>query len=164
MSVVFTAGWLPARGFVVSCMCEGAAAVAEVHATHEAARAVFPERPGEAVLAGCEFPGRCRPFVRPLDADGEVPDVCLSNANARFVLDALGLGGGDLTGTAAARDFLGRCLVALAAAPADAGVPPAALGRVVDLGRPAGYLQDRLEDLHGLAQWCAARDRAVSWA
>ncbi|MDN5894442.1 MAG: hypothetical protein L0H93_10495 [Nocardioides sp.] len=54
----------------------------------------------------------------------ESPVVNLSNTNARFVLDNLGLGAvEELFGGLPAEQFLGRVLTALAVAPTDEGVP-----------------------------------------
>ncbi|MFI8932373.1 hypothetical protein ACIG3E_32500 [Streptomyces sp. NPDC053474] len=167
MSVTFTAACIPSSAFIISCCCPAAKAEAATvpYATYEAACAAYPAEPDLVELPGCQDPGRCRPFIIALDPDGDVPSVNLANTNARRVLDVLGLADehGDLAGGAAAEDFLGRCLVALALEPADAGVPAVQEGRVIDCGRPAGYLQDRLAELHDLAAWCAAQGRAVSW-
>ncbi|MFB6885812.1 hypothetical protein ACFCY8_33830 [Streptomyces noursei] len=166
MSVTFTAAHVPSSAFIVSCVCPAAKAAAAHHATYEAACAAYPAEPDLVELPGCEYAGRCRPFIIGLDPAGDAPEVNLANTNARRVLDVLGLADefGDLTGSAAAEDFLGHCLVALALEPADAGVPAVQDGRFIDCGRPAGYLQDRLTELHDLALWCAARGRSVSWA
>lgn len=166
MSVTFTAAHVPSSAFIVSCCCPAAKAAATPHVTYEAACAAYPAEPDLVELPGCEYPGRCRPFVIGLDPAGDVPEVNLANANARRVLEVLGLADelGDLTGHAAAEDFLGHCLIALALEPADAGVPAVQDGRFIECGRPAGYLQDRLTELHDLAVWCAAQGRGVSWA
>lgn len=166
MSVTFTAAYVPSSAFIISCCCPKAKAAATPHASYDAACAAYPARPDLVELPGCEYPGRCRPFVIGLDPAGDVPEVNLANANARRVLEVLGLADefGDLTGNATAEEFLGRCLIALAVEPADAGVPAVQDGSFIDCGRPAGYLQDRLAELHDLAMWCAAQGRAVSWA
>ncbi|WP_435245092.1 hypothetical protein [Streptomyces tendae] len=126
-----------------------------------------------------------------VDPDGEVPFVEFSNTNAIGVLEALGLpfGGGedvdalepglpddvpdgatvipivvvDAHGELPAADFLARVLTALGLAPEDPGLPDLQAGNAFVGGRPAGYLQRRLLDLHGLADWCAARNRNVAW-
>nr|WP_024126166.1 hypothetical protein [Streptomyces sp. FR1]AHE38784.1 Hypothetical protein pFRL3_7c [Streptomyces sp. FR1] len=166
MSVTFTAAHVSSSAFIVSCCCPAAKDAAVPHATYEAACAAYPAEPYLVELPGCEYPGRCRPFVIGLDPAGDVPKVNLANANACRVLGVLGLADelGDLTGRVAAEDFRDRCLIALALEPADAGVPAVQDGRIIDCGRPAGYLQDRLAELHDLAVWCAAQGRAVSWA
>lgn len=99
----------------------------------------------------------------------EAPEVNVSNLNARYLLDALGLNdGGDLCGTATGEDFLGRILMALAVAPVDEGVPahavPGAGARWVECGRRPGYLQEVLGWLHEVAEWAIAHDRKVVWA
>ncbi len=165
MSVTFTAAHVAGSAFIISCVCPAAQAAAVPYATYDAAQAAYPAEPLLVELPGCEYPGRCRPFILSLDPAGDdIPEINLSNSNARRILDALGLNSDDLSGSGTAEDFLGRCLIALALEPADAGVPPVQDGNVIDCGRPAGYLQTRLTELHALAVWCAGQGRAVSWA
>lgn len=76
--------------------------------------------------------------------------------------------GGDtpLVGELPAEQMLGRVELALALAPADPGVPVRdlnAAGTVVDCGRPAGYLQDRLRDLREVALFARDQARDVIW-
>ncbi|MFE6274111.1 hypothetical protein ACFVQ9_35580 [Streptomyces goshikiensis] len=165
MSVTFTTAYVPASAFIISCVCPAAKAAAFPYATYAAAQAAYPAEPLLIELPGCEYPGRCRPFILILDPAGDdIPEINLSNSNARRILDALGLDSENLSGSVTAEDFLGRCLIALALEPADAGIPPVQDGNAIDCGRPAGYLQTRLTELHTLASWCVAQGRAVSWA
>jgi hypothetical protein len=123
----------------------------------------------------------CRDFGPTMELDGDFgPEVNVTNVNARLLLeDALGLEVGDLTGSCEAGEFLGRVLLALAIAPADAGVPMHQLvagestmfGEVreggatfIDCGRREGYLQDRLIALKEVAQAAIEADRPVTWA
>jgi hypothetical protein len=108
------------------------------------------------------------------------PQVNMANGNARELLDVLGLPGGeDLAGQVDAHDFLGRVMVGQALSPADPGRPARQLvpgehtlfGPVreggathIDCGRPAGYVQERLEQLAEVARWAIAHDRAVVWS
>lgn len=137
-------------------------------------------------LPGCEYPERCptHPLrARPVFDEDESPDIKLDFWSAVLVLNALGFGedardGGGLAGSLNAKDFLGRVLLALAVAPEDEGVPaherdglpelgiPAGLGglHIINFGRPAGYLQQRLRDLEELARWCLKHNRLVQWA
>ncbi|MFJ2217939.1 hypothetical protein ACIQVO_35985 [Streptomyces sp. NPDC101062] len=171
MSVTFSPAYVPSSAFVISCTCPKAKASAPQHPTYDAALAAYPAEPLQVELPGCEYPGRCRPFILGLDPHDDVPQVNLANANARRVLETLGLTDYDtpgdhddtLTGQRTAEDFIGHVLIALALTPFDTGIPAVQDGNCIDLGRPAGYLQDRLADLHNLASWCAAHDRAVSW-
>ncbi|MFD9047753.1 hypothetical protein, partial [Streptomyces zaomyceticus] len=80
----------------------------------------------------------------------EGESVNMANANAARVLDVLGFD--ELCGEVGARDFLGRVLMALALEPEDAGRPSSVEGRVVDCGRPVGYVQARLEELRVLGE------------
>ncbi|MEU6647697.1 hypothetical protein [Saccharomonospora sp. NPDC046836] len=144
--------------------------------------------PGCSMPTVCpEYPLR----AEPIDPDGTAPLINISNANAVVVLEALGSpsqptapghqdlepfpdevpGNGviipvtvvDAYGELAAEEFLGRVLTALALAPEDAGVPDIQFGRTHLGGRPAGYLQQVLRNLHDLAAWCATHERRVVW-
>ncbi|TLQ39474.1 hypothetical protein FEF34_38070 [Streptomyces marianii] len=133
-----------------------------------------------------EYPLR----VHGTDPDGDVPEVNVSQRNAARLLELLGLRPGvsadsaahqaeapansveptnqrpltgDGAGDTTAEDFLGRVLVALALTPEDEGIDGYWSGRTHMGGRRAGYLQQRLAELHALAQWCAARGRGVVW-
>lgn len=123
--------------------------------------------------------------VRATDEFGEVlwaeaPDeleVNMSNANAAQVCAALGVSlAPDWCGNMAADDFLGRVLVAMAVAPADPGMPSYELlpgdadrpmwagdATVIQGARPAGYLQERLTQLHALALWAVENDKIITW-
>jgi hypothetical protein len=99
----------------------------------------------------------------------EALEINMSNANARFVLDALGCESQiDLCGEEDAEAFLGRVLMALAVAPSDEGVPAHVLDdehlNFIECGRHEGYLQDRLQELHILAQTAADAHAYVAWA
>lgn len=63
--------------------------------------------------------------------------------------------------------MLGRVELALALAPADAGLPARALnqaGTVIDCGRTTGYLQDRLHELRTVTEYAQRQGRDVCWA
>ncbi|MEV7581562.1 hypothetical protein [Streptomyces erythrochromogenes] len=94
-------------------------------------------------------------------ADSASEEVNMANANAARVLGVLGYD--ELAGDAEAGDFLGRVLVALALVPVDAGRPATAEGRFVVCGRRAGYIQERLEELHELAEGACGRSLPVYW-
>jgi len=98
----------------------------------------------------------------------EEVEVNMSNGNAVDVSAALGIDlEPDWCGSMPAEDFLGRVLVALAIAPADEGMPsyehagPGA--RMIQGARPAGYLQDRLGQLHQLADWAVNNGAEIQW-
>lgn len=127
-----------------------------------------------------------RPFVVVHYSTDTEPSLTVSNRHAMLLLRALGLvtelGADDvhepapaaprpeqdtpLVGDLAAEQMLGRVELALALAPADAGVPVRDLntaGTVVDCGRRAGYLQDRLRVLREVAVFARERARDVVW-
>lgn len=88
--------------------------------------------------------------------------IDMNNSNASAVLDALGYS--EPYGEEDAEFFLGRVLLALAVAPADAGLPATGTDtRFIDCGRPAGYVQMRLEELHALAQYAATAGLLITW-
>ncbi|MBW0101529.1 hypothetical protein [Pseudonocardia sp. KRD291] len=124
------------------------------------------------------------------------PDLNVSSSNAMVVLRALGflpeIGADDVhvqsldeedigpapvpgdadgedprCGQCPAEDMLGRVDLALALAPADAGMPSRDLntaGTVIDCGRRPGYLQDRLHALRAVAVFAHERGRDVWWS
>lgn len=102
-------------------------------------------------------------------------EINVSNANASTLLNVLGLFGDDedfsdcCAGSVEAEDFLGRVLTGLALAPVDAGRPvtvDVAPGgtTLIDCGRPDGYVQSRLTELHDLATRAVAAGTNVSWS
>ena len=108
--------------------------------------------------------------------EAEELEINMSNANAAVVCGALGI---DLAaegwcGSLPAEDFLGRVLVALAIQPADEGIPshelprehngPFPVGpRIVECGRRPGYIQERLAQLHALAQWAVDHQAEIDF-
>lgn len=122
---------------------------------------------------------------QPTDDDGMgVFDANFSNVNAVRIAESLGFRldpdhDGDLFGEMDAAKFLGHVLVALAIAPADEGMPAFELSpgdsagifgvvqeggpRFIQGARRPGYLQDRLRELHALAEWAVANNQPVQW-
>lgn len=95
--------------------------------------------------------------------------VNVSSANAVVLCGSLGI---DLEfegwcGSLPAQDFLGRVLLALAIEPADEGIPshelPTGGVRWVECGRRPGYIQERLLQLHELAEWAAENGAEVDF-
>lgn len=169
MSVTFTAGLGPIIGTRIECGCGAfGPQFAEFDAASEWLGARQQSNPASR-LEGCtsEWCAADCLFVVPLEEDPS-PQVNLSNFNARFVLAALGVDSEDLCGEDGAESFLGRVLTALAIAPVDEGVPahdlPGPGAQVVECGRRAGYLQERLAVLHEVALWAVERGRCVQWA
>lgn len=94
----------------------------------------------------------------------------LANANAAELLTLLGFDGDELyAGVCDAGELLGRLLVTdalLEPSPERSETVSKEPGRatLVDLGRPAGYLNDKVVRLSELARWAAANDAQVCWA
>ena len=106
--------------------------------------------------------------VRDTDSD---PTLNVSNANARLILDTLGLPFDEcsLSGSALSEQFLGAVLLAHGLAPAELGVPsyeevvPGG-ARMIFVGRPEGYLQSRLDELHAVGVFARDHGVGVSWS
>lgn len=96
-----------------------------------------------------------------------MPRVNLSNQNGAQVLGSLGVevDWEDIYGEFDPTDFSGRVLLARALEPADEGTPDevSPSGRFVDCGRPQGYLETVLDELGGLAAWCADHGRKITF-
>lgn len=105
-------------------------------------------------------------FSAKYDVDGS-RDVQLSSFNARELVELLGVDNGELSGELTADDLRGRCLVALALAPA--AELPEAIERVqsgptvIHTHRPATYMHDKLKCLLALADLAEATNRLVCW-
>jgi hypothetical protein len=103
------------------------------------------------------------------------PELNMSNVNAREILATLGLqDDDDLCGETSADDFMGRVLMALAVAPADAGMPTyddstynedgSRIGaQYIRCGRVENYTQIKLTELHEIAEWAQRNETTVSW-
>lgn len=161
----------------------------EQFATYEAASAFTRAvREGTAAVAGCrgeEYFCTEGAFTNACEAVGEVPETNLANGNAIDVLDVLGvnfryeptpeeaendffgIAGVELCGTLDAEDFMGRVLTALAISPESAEIPShATMGapNIIRGHREEGYVQNRLRELHEIAQFAIDHDRQVTWA
>ena len=109
----------------------------------------------------------------PSDAE-EAPLVSVSQDNAEFLLEALGVerdidGELEMIGSADPTDFMGRVLAAEGLSPEDPG-RPAIFGQgprgrtYVEAGRGEGYLQRRLGDLRELASYATEHSLPVLWS
>lgn len=98
-------------------------------------------------------------------------DVNMSNSNAALVCGSLGIDlDPDWCGDMAADLFMGRVVMGLALTPADEGMPSyehvtaPGQARFIEGARRPGYVQERLAQLHTLAQWAVEHQAEVSWA
>jgi hypothetical protein len=99
------------------------------------------------------------------------PSMNLANGNAGSLLEVLGFPTDPWnlpedfefpTG----HDMLGRVLLALGVAPKDEGmdwVPDAENPRWQGNLRRSGYTQDKLSEMHALAEYAIAHDRRITW-
>lgn len=127
---------------------------------------------GLAVCGDMDYCAYGQMFIQALESD-PAPTLNVANANARHLLDLLGLvpaadEGGCLSGSTSAEDFLGRVLLAQAVNPADAGVPVVEeVGQggatMVLMGRRVRYSDERLTTLRQLADFAVDRGRTVQW-
>lgn len=175
MSITFRPVEAPGdvAGFRIVCRCEEA--TGPLFADYEAALAgwrstVWP--PCGSAECALEW---SHAFPAPQYAL-EIPEVNVSSVNAPVLLRLLGLpvaSNGDHYGQVDGVDLAGRVLVALAlehlAPPEEeGGQDVATLGasgtRVVEVGRPDGWAQDRLRQIEQVARWAVAFDRPVRWA
>jgi hypothetical protein len=160
MSVTFTVHPLPEATHVeISTWCNRpTVAVAPEHA-----QAVADEHTDSCAECAA-YDGPLLTALYPFD------EVNLANGNAGEVLSLLGYDGEDLyIGTADAEDLLGRLLLAEALLAESAARPyreqrQSGQPTMVDLGRPAGYVNQRISQLADLASWAAANRREIVWS
>ncbi len=178
MSITFTAELGAIIGFSIAC-CHEAACAAPRYGTYDDALADLVKRKKHEdasatrrePLPGCAWPEFCPDGFLTIWAleEQESPSVNVSERNAVLLLQALGYREpfecSPLAGAATVEEFRGRVLTALALARADDGAPWRETSpRFTDCGRRPGYLQDRLEELHELADWCIQHHREIQWA
>ena len=105
-----------------------------------------------------------------LDTDQD-PQLRVSNGNGVRLLQTLGLSTEDdiaYSGSVPADDFLGRILIALALEPVDEGLPlvesiTSGGARLVDCGRPEGYIQDKLKALLNVVEFAKSQNSNITW-
>lgn len=169
MSITFAPEIDPIDHYVVECLnCGATQDFSDGDAAFDITR--FSDI-GAAVLDTCTNTGTFKcgdaTISHAVEALGMLPSVNMANGNAEDVLDALGINRHDISGSMPARDFLGRILMALAVAPESAPIPAHTMGgatNVVRCERAPGYVQDRLRDLHEVAEFAIAHDRPITWA
>jgi len=103
---------------------------------------------------------------RSYDTDND-PALNISNNNGIYLLNYLGFEKPEYVGSVDADDMMGRILIAEGLAPHDEGVPDHQISSsgatIIDCGRPAGYLQDKLKALHLVAEFAKKYNAQVSW-
>lgn len=99
------------------------------------------------------------------------PQLQISNTNGLRLLESLGLSTPEepqYFGTVSSDDFLGRTLIALALEPADEGIPlvdsiTSGGARLIECGRPVGYLQQKLESLRDVITFAQKHNSNITW-
>ena len=121
-----------------------------------------------AHMGGCPDCLAYTPYIfGELDID---KSVNVANRNARELLTIIGLDSEDLWGSLDASDFLSRCMLAMVEERDDSVVSDMVYcqhpsgPRFIDMGRPAGYLTEKLGLLADVATVALQAGRAVMWS
>lgn len=155
MSVTFAVDQEPV-GFALTCGC-GSVSGPMVTSFQDA-------HAGSASFVGCgdDFCGVYPPMaVAQYMVEAEVN---VSNVNARYLLELLGVEAEELYGKMSGSEFLGRVLLAEALSVGDPGVPATQEGNFVECGRAEGYADARLASLREVAQAAADNSLNVFWS
>lgn len=97
-----------------------------------------------------------------IEYDRIVNDINLSNTNAFYVLEKIGLKDQSY-GSLNADDFLGRVLLADAIYEPDQGLESRSEGNIHYGGRSPLYLQDKLSKLINLSNWAKENKAEITW-
>lgn len=121
---------------------------------------------GHLAICGDEDCQYQRMHIEVLESDPS-PVVNVTKTNAVLLLGLLGLDSED-NGPLEPGNFMGRVLMAQAVNPSDAGVPATESTEggvlLINCGRREGYAEDRLADLHELAEFAVRTGRDIYWA
>ncbi len=127
----------------------------------------------DANVAIAEHQGSCtecsvyRPFVEVMTDVDDIPEVNVSNTNARMILSIAGLDEEELFGSMEADEFLGYIMVSLAQERDHSPVAPLTYAgqgpTIIDCGLPAGYTEQRLGELADLAIQAKNKGRRIVW-
>jgi hypothetical protein len=149
MSTTFSTVPGPVTGFAISCVHGPTEHRFESYPAVQAfLQTELDAHGGTGHLAACgdDFCAAMRMSVEPLEADPS-PRMNVSGSNAVALLRLLDYPVDGYSGSDTAGDFLGRVLAAQA-----------------DDTDSTGYTAGRLAELHGIAEFSAARGRDVQWA
>lgn len=193
MSITFTAAMTndDIVGYRITCVCGGRS---DRYNTYSDADKAYTSLPGFSENApyllhdGCDLDDDDRVVYRPAictEMSAESPEANFSNINGAELLRRLGMEV-EPCGSVDAADLRGRILLAQALAGGDPGRPTVVTGRnggvtfvdhngqvdaavieqgrIFDCGRPAGYFDDRLNELSEIAEWAEQHDREVQWS
>lgn len=156
MSVTFAVD-APVSEWTVECSC-GSARSAVFTSYESASTSRDLDAP---VVCGDDY---CAAYSCCVVAVEETESVNVSNLNARFVLESMGVLSEDLMGSMSGDEFLGYVLMCQGAGVSDAGVPSTADGIMVNCGRPEGYLDEVLVRLEAVASTARNSGFPVYWS
>lgn len=150
----------------VACAC-GAVKSAVVYPSYaDAYAAVFVLQSVVAPVCGDDH---CAAYSTRLVLNVDLPEVNVSNYNAKDILDLLGYRVEEdfserCAGSLTAEDFLGRLLVAEAINPSDEGIPATTEGIVTHCGRPVGYMEARISELRSVVEYAKEKNVGIYWS
>lgn len=170
MSVTFEASMGPVVGSKIDCGCPDVTPV-EFDSYDEAASWLDAWLVSPTLFDGCtnDLCLDYAPYISPRTLTDEHSGVNISQFNARVVFEALGIDADSAFtdgGVMEAEDFLGRVMLAQAAAPVSAEIPAHASvnnPNFINCGRSEGYVQTRLDDLRDLAEFAVEHHRTVQF-
>ena len=110
----------------------------------------------------------CHMYGAYVSAITEVPEVNVSNENARFILSLLGVEF-DYCGSVSAAELLERIAFGQVVGGGDEGTVAVEYrseggATMIECGRSAGYADRRLAQIAEVAEWAAAHGREVVWS
>lgn len=168
MSVTFRIESLPTGEFEIACF-DTDEGMDVVVATADSYEEILVERAAHMLV--CEECSAYGCYSRPVMDISDAFDVNVSNTNARMLLAALGIDGGEeLAGFMSAEQFQGAVLLAMAADRDDSGVSPVEVApgapgaTMIDCGLRPGYFADRFAAFHALAAEAVRLGRSITWA
>lgn len=155
--------------YILSCGCANASSVT-FNSDNEVEEFLGKWRDEPFHFDGCEDE-LCLfyiPSITYIDGTENMRSVNVSNTNARDILEVLGYEQDELCGSATSDDFMGRILIALAIAPESAErvteVSRSNYGStIINCGRDAGYIQDRLTDLLDVVSDASNAGMGIYW-
>ena len=159
MTITFSVQVEP-DAWAISCAC-GDVNYVTSYASYDDARNAFDV--GVRVSCGDDYCSADHCYIIPAFVGELPPEVNMSNVNAEYIIGLLGIEF-DSCGSISGTDLMGRVLMAQAVSPSDAGIPVIQTGIVVDMGRAAGYGDERLLQMEDVARFSIDHNLLVVWS